>query len=231
MKEKKSQKNSLHVRNIFLWYLCVCIWSVQQDLNTYLKYDIIPFELAYVYKYKEKHSAVRFKKSYFIMHTKWPFWCSKCSGGGYYIYKCQLLFLATQWKFNLLVGIASIQAPQKISRINDLEKLPHTLSLTLLIILLYFVTVSMHMIINFTTSDLCFSCFFSHYHSSWLLLLQWWWVQLLCVPLRMVNFELWPGETWTLKGETLSSHVISVMGGNFDVWILRIGKMKLFGTL
>lgn len=53
MKEKKSQKNSHHVRNIFLWYLCVCIWSVQQDLNTYLKYNIIPFELAYVNKYKE----------------------------------------------------------------------------------------------------------------------------------------------------------------------------------
>lgn len=65
-----------------------------------------------------------------------------------------------------------------------------------------------------------FSCFFSHYHSSRLLLLQWWWVQLLCVPLRMVNFELWPGETWTVKGETLSSHVISVIQLGWQLWSL-----------
>lgn len=127
--KKKNHKKIHFMSEIYSYGTYVFVFGVFSKILTHI-WNIIPFELAYVNKYKEKHSAVRFKKSYFIMHTKWPFWCSKCSGGGYYIYKCQLLFLATQWKFNLLVGIASIQAPQKISRINDLEKLPHTMSLT-----------------------------------------------------------------------------------------------------
>lgn len=36
----------------------------------------------------------------------------------------------------------------------------------------------------------------------------------------MVNFELWPGETWTVKGETLSSHVISVIQLGWQLWSL-----------
>lgn len=91
-----------------------------------------------------------------------------------------------------------------------------------LIILLYFMTVSMHMIINVTTSDLCFLVFSAtttlpgyyyynddgsnYYVYHW----EWW----------TLNFELWPGETWTVKGETLSSHVISVIQLGWQLWSL-----------
>lgn len=129
---------------------------------------------------------------------------------------CHPVEILTHW-----LGRQVIQLLLKISIINDLEKLPHTMSLThwhTYDFALFYDCIHAHDNKRYHLWSV-FSCFFSHYHSSWLLLLQWWWVQLLCVPLRMVNFELWPGETWTVKGETLSSHVISVIRG-WQLWCL-----------
>lgn len=130
---------------------------------------------------------------------------------------CHPVEILTHW-----LGRQVIQLLLKISRINDLEKLPHTMSLThwhTYHFALFYDCIHAHDNKRYHLWSV-FSCFFSHYHSSWLLLLQWWWVQLLCVPLRMVNFELWPGETWTVKGETLSSHVISVIQLGWQLWCL-----------
>lgn len=154
--------------------------------------------------------------------TKWPLWCSECSSGGYEFTSVNFYFLPPSGNFNPLVGKASNSVTSKNLKNNDLEKLPHTLSLThwhTYHFALFYGCIYAHDNKRYHLWSV-FSCFFSHYHSSWLLLLQWWWVQLLCVPLRMVNFELWPGETWTVKGETLSSHVISVIQLGWQLWSL-----------
>lgn len=159
--------------------------------------------MAYGNKYKEKHSAVRFKKSYFIMQNKMAplmFWVFKWGGMNLHVstfISCHPVEILTHW-----LGRQVIQLLLKISRKNDLEKVPHTMSLThwhTYHFALFYDCLHAHDNKRYHLWSV-FSCFFSHYHSSWLLLLQWWWVQLLCVPLRMVNFELWPGETWTVKG-------------------------------
>lgn len=94
--------------------------------------------------------------------TKWPLWCSECSSGGYEFTSVNFYFLPPSGNFNPLVGKASNSVTSKKSQEKmTLRSYPtqcpwHT---DTLIILLYFMTVSMHMIINVTTSDLCFLVF------------------------------------------------------------------------
>lgn len=91
--------------------------------------------------------------------TKWPLWCSECSSGGYEFTSVNFYFLPPSGNFNPLVGKASNSVTSKnLKNKWPWEVTPHNV-LDTLIILLYFMTVSMHMIINVTTSDLCFLVF------------------------------------------------------------------------
>lgn len=93
--------------------------------------------------------------------TKWSLWCSECSSGGYEFTSVNFYFLPPSGNFNPLVGKASNSVTSKnLKNKWPWEVTPHNvLDTDTLIILLYFMTVFMHMIINVTTSDLCFLVF------------------------------------------------------------------------
>lgn len=119
--------------------------------------------MAYGNKYKEKHSAVRFKKSYFIMQNKMAplmFWVFKWGGMNLQVstsISCHPVEILTHWLGRQVIQLLLKNLKNKWTWEVTPTQCPwHT---DTLIILLYFMTVSMHMIINVTTSDLCFLVF------------------------------------------------------------------------
>lgn len=92
--------------------------------------------------------------------TKWPLWCSECSSGGYEFTSVSFYFLPPSGNFNPLVGKASNSVTSKnLKNKWPWEVTPHNVLDTLTHLSFCFMTVSMHMIINVTTSDLCFLVF------------------------------------------------------------------------